>query len=156
MSNKLVANLIKGFSWLLLGVSAILLIFVFTDPLLGDETRPLLERAPRSEILMFWAYFLFALACFFAALFPLIGVVKNPKGALKILAIVAAMAAIAGISYSMADTTPIMGTSSTPNPDFSNPSVLSLSDMGLFTTYVLFGVAIASVIFSSVKGLFTK
>lgn len=156
MSNKLVTNLIKGFSWLLLGVSAVLLIFVFTDPLLNDDALPLLERAPRSEILMIWAYILFALACFFAILFPLIGVVKNPKGALKIMGIVAAMALVAGISYSMADTTPIIGTSSTPNPDFSSPAVLSLSDMGLFTTYVLFGLAIASVLFSSVKGLFTK
>lgn len=156
MSKKLVANLVKGFSWALLGISAILLIFVFTDPYLNDDSLPLLERAPRAEILMYWAYFLFALACFFAILFPLISVVKNPKGAIKVLGIVAAMAVVAFIAYSVADTTPIQGTSSTPNPDFSNPTVLSLSDMGLYTTYVLFGVALLSVVFSTVKGFFSK
>ena len=156
MSNKLVANLVKGFSWALLGISAILLIFVFTDPLLNDDSLPLLERAPLAEILMYWAYFLFALACFFAVLFPLISVVKNPKGAIKVLGIVAAMVIVAFVAYSVADTTPIQGTSSTPNPDFSNPTVLSLSDMGLYTTYVLFGVALLAVVFSTVKGFFTK
>lgn len=154
MSNKLVSNLIKGFSWLLMGISAILIIYIYCDPLLSDTSLPVIERAPRSEFGLIWAYVLVAISVFVAILFPIIEFIKNPKGGIKILLILVLMAIVLFISYSLADPTPIEGTAI--NEDFTNPSVLVLTDTGLFTTYTLVGVSILAVLVSSFKGLFSK
>ena len=154
MSKKVVDIIIKSFSWLLLGLSALLMIYIFMDPLLSDTSLPVMERAPRSELGIFWAYILTAIACLAAVIFPIIEFIKNPKGGLKVLAIIVAMAIIILVSYLLADPTPLQGTAN--NPDFSNTSVLLMTDTGLYSTYVLVAISLLAVLFSSLKGVFSK
>lgn len=154
MSSKLVSTLIKAFSWLLLGISAVLIVYIFLDPLLSDNSLPVIERAPRSELGIYWAYILTAIACLLAFIFPVIELIKNPKGGLKVLAIIALMAIVILVSYSMADPTHIQGTAN--NEDFSNESILLLTDTGLFATYALIGISVLAVLFASLKGVFSK
>lgn len=154
MSNKLVFNLIKGFSWLLLGVSAILIVYIFLDPLLSDTSLPVIERAPRSELGIYWTYILTALALFLAVIFPIIDLIKNPKSGIKVLSILVLMALVFFVAYSLADPTPLQGTA--VNENFSNPTVLVLTDTGLFATYFLVAVSIIAVLFASIKGFFSK
>lgn len=154
MSNKLTYQLIKTLLWVLLGVSAALIIYIYLDPLLSDTSLPVIERAPRSELGIYWAYILVAIAIFVAVLFPIIDVIKNPKSGLKIMSIILLMAIILVVSYFLADATPLEGTAA--NPDFKNPTVLKLTDTGLYATYFLVLVSILTVIVASIRGLFSK
>ncbi|MEN8202477.1 MAG: hypothetical protein ABFS28_07775, partial [Bacteroidota bacterium] len=79
--------------------------------------------------------------------FPLIAVISNPKALIRLLAVLAGAAVLVVISYVLANDTPIQ-IIGYPGTDNSDPAVLKGIDTVLFVTYMLFGLALASILYA--------
>lgn len=107
----------------------------------------------RIDISLIWAYFLVVIAIIAAIIFPLISILSNPKGLVRLALVIAGAAVLVLLSYFMASGSPleIIGYTGTAN---SNPSTLKMIDTGLFVTYILFGMALASILYAIISKAF--
>jgi len=76
------------------------------------------------------------------------------KKTIKALIGIVGMAVVLLIGYLLSDATPIVAPQN--NPDFSNPTVLILTDTGIIATYILFGVSVLILLYTGVRGAFRK
>ncbi len=108
----------------------------------------------RTDIALGWAYILLVIAAITALLFPLITIVTDVKAILRLLMVVAAAAVLLLVSYfAFASDTPIeiLGYTGTDNRD---PVTLKWIGTGLFSTYIIFGIAIVSILYFEVASIF--
>ncbi len=107
----------------------------------------------RTDIALIWAYILILLTLVASIVFPLISVFSNPKGLIRLGAVLAGAAILVVISYLMSKSTPIdiIGYTGTDNSD---PATLKMIDTVLFVTYILFGMALASILYAIVSRAF--
>lgn len=108
----------------------------------------------RTDYALGWAYILLAIAAIAAVLFPLISIVTDVKAILRLLAVLAGAAVLVILSYYVfASDTPIdiLGYTGTDNRD---PATLKWIGTGLFSTYIIFGMALLSILYSEVANLF--
>ena len=108
----------------------------------------------RTDYALGWAYILLALAAIAAVLFPLITIVTDIKAILRLLAVLAGAAVLVILSYFVfaSDATiDILGYTGTDNSD---PVTLKWIGTGLFSTYIIFGLALISILYSEVANLF--
>lgn len=108
----------------------------------------------RTDYALIWAYILFAISLVAAVVFPLFSVVTNMKALLRTLALFAGAALLILLSYFvLASDTPIeiLGYAGTDNRD---PVTLKWVGTGLFSTYILFGLAILSILYSEIASMF--
>ena len=107
----------------------------------------------RTDIVLIWAYILLILTGISAVVFPLLHVANNPKALIRLVVVLVGAAAIIGISYLLASDTPIniIGYSGESNRD---PATLKMVDTTLFVTYMLFGLALLSILYSIVSRVF--
>ena len=107
----------------------------------------------RTDIALIWAYILILITFIASIIFPLISVLTNPKGLLRLGAVLVGAAILVVISYLMSNDTPldIIGYSGTGNSD---PGTLKMIDTVLFVTYILFGMAFASILYAIVSKAF--
>lgn len=149
MSNNLVNSLVKFFIWGLMGVSVIVALVFFFRISNADPS----QEATIAESFILWAVILLGIAALLSIIFPIIHFAANPKNATKAILGLAAVGLVFLVGYLMADTTPIVTAVSATNLDFSDPSVLRLADTGIIATYILFGVAVLSLLFTGVRSL---
>ncbi len=99
-----------------------------------------------------YTYILIGVGLSIAVLFEIYHVVTNPENAKRSLVSLGLIAVVVGLSYLMADGTPlsIIGYEGTDNVS----SMLILTDVGLFVFYILFGITVASILFSEVSRFF--
>ncbi len=107
----------------------------------------------RVDIALVWAYILILITALAAVVFPLISVLSNPKGLVRLGIVLVGAAVLVLISYFMASGTPldIIGYTGTGNSD---PSTLKMVDTVLFVTYILFGMALVSILYAIVSKAF--
>jgi hypothetical protein len=107
----------------------------------------------RTDILIIWAYVLIILTLIASIVFPLIHVISNPKALIRLVAVLVGAAVLVIISYLLASDKPleIIGYTGTDN---SNPAILKMIDTILFVTYMLFGLALASILYAIVSRAF--
>ncbi|MDF1574962.1 MAG: hypothetical protein P1P86_07190 [Bacteroidales bacterium] len=107
----------------------------------------------RTDIALVWAYILIILTALAAIVFPLVAVISNPKALIRLLAILAGAAVLIVISYVLAKGTPIeiIGYTGTDNSD---PGTLKMIDTVLFVTYMLFGLALGSILYAIISRAF--
>ena len=107
----------------------------------------------RTDIALVWAYILVLLTLIAAIVFPFISVLSNPRALLRLGAVLAAAAVLVVISYFMSSETPIdiIGYTGTDNSD---PGTLKMIDTVLFVTYMLFGLALASILYAIISRAF--
>ncbi len=141
MSNSLLNTVVKAFSWVLMGISVVIAVLFFTNTV-------------NEELFIFWAYILTIIAALLAVVFPVIFFAVYPKNAIKALAGLAVLGVVFFAGYLMADTTPIVA--AVMHPDFTNPSVLQFADTGIIATYILFGIAVVSLLFTGIRSLFNR
>ena len=141
MSNDQISLMVRIFSWILIGISTVVALLFFVGMVTED-------------FFIIWAYILLAIASILAVVFPLVFFAMYPKNALKALIGLAGLGLVFLIGYLMADTTPMA--SVTNHPNFSNLSVLAFSDMGIFATYILFGIAVFALLFTGVRSIINR
>lgn len=104
------------------------------------------------DLFMYWAYILFAIAAVAAIGFPLVKLFTQPKEAVKTLISVAVIAVIVFIAYSLADDK-VLDLTGYEGPD-NVPETLKFAGTLLWTTYLLFGIAILSILYVEVSKIF--
>ncbi len=108
----------------------------------------------RTDFALRWAYILVVLTTIAALLFPIIYLFTNLKALVRILAVLGGTAVMFLVSYFVfAAGTPIeitgyLGT------DNSDPGILKMVGTSLYITYMLFGMAILSIVYSEVAKIF--
>ena len=108
----------------------------------------------RTDYALRWAYVLFALAAIAALLFPLINIVTDVKAIVRLLAVLGGAGVLLLLSYfvfASDQAIDILGYAGTDNRD---PVTLKWIGTGLFTTYIIFGVALISILYSEIANLF--
>jgi len=107
----------------------------------------------RTDIALIWAYLLILVTLIASIVFPFIAILSNPKGLMRLLAVLAGTAVLVVIAYVLSKDTPmeIIGYSGTDNSD---PGTLKMIDTVLFVTYMLFGLALGSILYAIVSRAF--
>ena len=107
----------------------------------------------RTDIALVWAYVLIMLTLLSAIVFPLINAFSNPRRLIRLVAVLAGSAVLLVVAYLLSSGAPIdiIGYTGTDNSD---PATLKMIDTGLFVTYMMFGVALASIIFAIISRAF--
>lgn len=107
----------------------------------------------RTDIALVWAYILLIITAIASLVFPLISVFSNPKALIRLLGVLAGAAVLVVISYLLASETPIniIGYTGTANRD---PGTLKMVDTTLFVVYMLFGLALLSILYSIISRAF--
>ena len=129
-----------------IGALVLLLLFLApSDPITQEEVSLLNSRV---GIIINYGIILLIIGAAIAVIFPLITVILNPKNAIKLLAVVVLLVVFAGLSY-------VFASGNTDGAVYEKFEVTaSTSKMvggALILTYVLIGVAVASIIFSSIR-----
>jgi hypothetical protein len=153
MSDKITKRVLRIGLGVLLIVSVILGIY-FTVKISGTDEREVLMAA--LEPVINWTYFLLIVAAASAIIFPLIYIVQNPRKALKMLVAIAVLAVVVLISYATSDGSPIVTATSATNPDFSDYTVLKLSETGIRTAFALIGGSIILLIVTGVRSMISN
>jgi hypothetical protein len=107
----------------------------------------------RTDIALIWAYILVIITLIASVVFPLISVISNPKALIRFLAVLAGAAVLVVISYLVSSdaSIDIIGYTGTDNSD---PGKLKMIDTVLFVTYMLFGLALASILYAIISRAF--
>lgn len=107
----------------------------------------------RTDIALIWAYILVLITLIASIVFPLIAVISHPKALIRLLAVLAGAAILVVISYVLSKDTPIeiIGYTGTGNSD---PGTLKMIDTVLFITYILFGMALGSILYAIISRAF--
>lgn len=153
MSENTIKRILRVGLWVLLGVSALITI-LFVSQL--DATAPKAEQGGVAEPMIVWSYILLGIAAFFTVFFPILFIIKYPRRAVKLLVSMLILAGVFGVSYLLADATPIQTATASMNPDFSDRGVLLLTDTGIYATYILIGAAILLLVYTGLRGLFAN
>ena len=101
----------------------------------------------RTDIALIWSYSLILLTLVASIVFPLIAVISNPKALVRLLMVLAGAAVLVVISYLLSSDSAmsIIGYTGTDNSD---PATLKMIDTVLFVTYMLFGLALGSILYA--------
>jgi len=107
----------------------------------------------RTDIALVWAYILVFITLIAAIVFPLVAVISHPKALIRLVAVLVGAAILVLISYALSKDTPIeiIGYTGTGNSD---PGTLRMIDTVLFITYMLFGLALGSILYAIISKAF--
>ena len=101
-------------------------------------------------LLLFWTYALFLVTFAATAIFAVINFASNKKGLVSSLAGFGAFVALLVITYAIGDGTPISGLNDA-SQTFNTSGWLKVTDMWLYSIYVLFIVTLGAAIWGSVS-----
>jgi len=105
-----------------------------------------------ANVMLIYAYVLLAIAIVVALIFPLINIIRNPKGAMRSLLGLGIMIVILALTYFFSSDAPVQ----LPDQLITNPFVLRVSDMGLYTAYIMLVAAFLCIIYGEVRGALNK
>jgi hypothetical protein len=135
--------------YLLMAISAVLVVLVFAGGTVAGDPA---ETPVNLDYILNFSIFMVAGAAVMTLLFELINIFLHPANAKMTLLSLVGIAVILGVAYMLSDGTPlrIMGYEGSDNV----PSMLKLTDTGLYTFYLLFGVAAFSIVATEVSRIF--
>lgn len=159
--NDKIFKYIKILSYVLLGLGAASLIYFLVASATQTELDPTyttvdatVGAAKGAGVMLTYAYITLAIAIVLVLLFPLINIIKNPKGAKNILIALGIMVVLFGGGYLLGDTTPIENVAD--GGYWDNKFTLKITDMGLYAAYLLMAVAFVVIIYGEVKSSLMK
>ena len=151
-----VKKILSILTYVLLAVSVIMVGLFYMG---GSETVVIngqeADQPFYTEGFIYWSYFLFGLAAIITITFPIIDfiidIISNPKNAIKTLVPVVGIIIITGIAYTLASDSilTLQGYTGTDNV----PNILKYSGTALYVTYILFGLAILTIIASGIRNV---
>ena len=150
-------------SWTLIFVTLVSLAF-FALFYFGGVGEPYGQNQSKNPIftgeLLYWAYALFALC---AAGMILFGIIQfgsnfktNPKGALAGLGILVCFAVLLVVAYSLGDGTLLTHGINQDSQKYNTVFWLKVTDMWLYSIYMLAGLAIVAMGWGSIKKILSK
>ena len=139
--------------WVLLIISSVLIVSLMVN-ISENETDPTMGSWINSNLI--WAYILVAIGAGVAVVSGILYMVTDKKAAKGGITAIVFIGAVALVSYLFASNTipQFVGVEEFINDGTLNSKVAKLVDTGLIATYILLGLAILSIVFSSVMRLF--
>ena len=131
-------KLAKYLKWILLGISAILLVVFF---LLPHNTT----SDPMVDTYIIWAYVLVAIALVLVLFFLLLDVSKSKKSLITFIALIVGAVVLVAACWLLAP-----GGEVATNAAYA-PKVSKFSDAALYVTYAMVIAAIAAIIWSAIS-----
>lgn len=147
------SRLLTILMWVILAISAVLIISLVVN-ISENKADPVMGGWINTNIV--WAYVLLAVGAGIAVLSGLLHMVSDIGAAKKGLISLGAVAVVAVVAYSLAsDAIPqFIGVDKFIADGTLTPNIAKMVDAGLIATYLLFGVAILSIVWSSVSQIF--
>lgn len=165
MSNQNIFKYIKILLYVLMGLGVVVfvywLIMSMVQPQMSTEFPGYtVGNANGVGAMLTYTYFIAAIALIVALAFPLINIIKNPKGAMRSLIGMGAMIVVLGVGYLLS----IVNTSSSPDARIPNIAeggyfplgAERLADVGLYAAYIMLVAAFLLIIGSEVYGTVKK
>ena len=131
-------KLAKYLKWILLGISAILLVVFF---LLPHNTA----SDPMVDTYIIWAYVLVAIALILVLAFLLIDVSKTKKSLFTFLALIVGAIVLVAACWLLAP-----GGEVATNAEYT-PKISKFSDAALYVTYAMVAVSILAILWSAIS-----
>lgn len=129
-------------------IKYVLLVASFVLVIFGATTfDPLAASNGALDTMLVWAAVMLILTAALALAMPLVGIAQNPKSATKTLMGLGVLAVIVLVSYALSSVEPLLMTN---GKIVDNVAELRFSDMALYTTYIMFGVLLLSMIVTEV------
>jgi len=132
---------------ILLAVSAVLGILFYAG---GEDIS---GQPVYTNTFIVWAYILAGIAVFFAIIFPIFQMIKNPKAAVKGLLGFLVVAVVVFVAYAVSSGEKL-GITNPELMQYDVPGTLKYAGTLLNSVYFLAGLAILSMIFSEVSKMF--
>ncbi len=139
--------------WVLLIVSAVLIVSMMVN-ISENEADPTMGNWINSNLV--WTYILMAFGAGIAALAGIYHMVTDIRAAKKGLISLVFLGVVVGVAYVLAsDEIPqFLGVQKFIDDGTLTAQVAKMVDTGLYVTYILLGLAVLSIMFSSVTRLF--
>lgn len=103
------------------------------------------------DVLLYWCYFLLAITLLLAVIFPVAGLIKEPKKLLRLGGLLLLSGVVIAVCYALSSTE-IHGLNKEVAAQTSAITV-RWTDVGFYFLYVLIGLTIAAVIYSEIKNV---
>ncbi|MDR2042405.1 MAG: hypothetical protein LBP98_08850 [Tannerella sp.] len=157
MAVKKIRRISSWTLWAVTLISVVVLGFFY----LGGVVDPNAEqKAPiNTDVLLYWCYIIFVItiiALVILGLFQFISTVRaKPKSALVSLGVLILFAALLGLSYSMGDAEKLLGLNE-DSAQFNTPFWLKVSDMWIYSMFILLALCIVAMISGTALKVFRK
>lgn len=149
MSN-ITSRIIQIFLWVLMAVTIVLAVIFYFGNVENEGTR--MEEPVVTQTFLSWAYILFFIAAGVTIIFSIVSMIINPQGIKKGIFSLLIGVAVIVVAYLLADDTVLN------MPYFTGkgnePTTLKYVGTGLFTAYILIGLAFLAILWSSVSRIF--
>lgn len=147
------SRLLTILMWVILAVSAVLIVSMMVN-ISENKADPVMGGWINTNLV--WSYILLAAGAGIALLSGILQMVSDIGAAKKGLISLGAIALVAVVAYSLAtDAIPqFIGVNKFIENGTLTPSIAKMVDAGLIATYLLFGIAIISIVWSSVSQIF--
>lgn len=135
--------------WVLSIISVIICVYIFVKCGALNENNPE-EKAEMLSVInpaFIWMYILIILAALVAIVMPLPQLLRNPKSLMRMLFGILGFGVVILIAYSLSSTNALPFA---PNHAPVSEDTLKFADVNLYTIYIMFGLTIVTVLFSSV------
>jgi len=148
-----VGKIVTILLWVLLIISAVLVVSMMVN-ISENDADPTMGGWINSNLI--WAYILMVIGAGIAILAGLLHMATDMKAARKGIISLVFLGVIAVVSYLFAsDAIPqFTGVQKFINDGTLTPQVAKMIDTGLYATYILLGLAILSIVFSSITRIF--
>jgi hypothetical protein len=155
-TQKLLLRIGEIFFLVLMGISILLtiLFYINANKINPDDQiiQQISQIGPILNVLIGWAIILAGFSVLFAIGFPIIQMIANPKNAIKAVISIGLLAVLLFVAYQLGNGTPldIAGYHGSDNI----PSTLKLTDMIIFSVYVMVVISILSILYAEISKLF--
>ncbi|MDR1781250.1 MAG: hypothetical protein LBR50_11080 [Tannerella sp.] len=155
-----VTKIRKFSSWTLLIIMIATVLVLGAFYFWGAEDPAAEQKVPKQlDVLLSWIYGVVIISIAALLIFGLMQFANTlkakPKAALGSLVVLVGFAALLGISYSIGDTTPLANINS-DSAHFNTDFWLKISDMWIYSIYVLMGLCVLAIIASSFKNILKR
>ena len=127
--------------YLLLAVSVVLAVGVMFS---AEGTS---SQSMFLDAVLYWSYGLVGATILGAIIFPLVNLIKNPKGAMRSLLGLALLVVVLCVGFALSSAEPVV---TAANHVFDNVLELRLSDVGLYTIYIVFAASILTIVVTEI------
>ncbi len=137
--------------WVILAISAVLVVSLMVN--IGEDTDPVMNSWINNNII--WTYILLVVGAGIALLSGVFHMISDIGAAKKGLLSLGFIIVIAVVSYALAsDAIPqFIGVDKFIADGSLTPGIAKMVDAGLIATYLLFGIAVLSVVWSSISNV---
>ena len=157
-----VTKIRKISSWILLALMAISIgvLALFFMGGVTPESNIDWKEYNYTDQLLYWMYAMVGLSVIALLAFGLLqfgmSLKTNPKAALASLSVIVVFAALLGITYSIGDPTPIPSITNVDLIKYNVPMWLKVSDMWIYSMYILLILCVVSLFATQLRKVFTK